>query len=111
MRGFRDNIIVRKVTAPEVIVREDGLWIADEVDTTVRGSFHHTLMYDRNPEIGGQYGERIVAFARLPKNTDISQGDQIVISGKNQTEDGTYEVDAVIYTPSHLRAQVRIIRV
>ena len=68
-------------------------------------------MYDRNPEIGGQYGERIVSIARLPLDTNVSQGDKIVISGKNQVVDGIYEVDAVLYTHTHLRVQTRRISV
>jgi hypothetical protein len=110
MRGQIDNIIVRKVSAGE-IVDDHGGWIPTVIDTIVRGSFHHTLMYDRNPEIGGQYGERIVSIARLPLDTNVSQGDKIVISGKNQVVDGIYEVDAVLYTHTHLRVQTRRISV
>ena len=68
-------------------------------------------MYDRNPEIGGQYGERIVSIARLPVSAAVSQGDKLVIEGKNPTVDGIYEVDAVLYTRTHLRVQTRRISV
>jgi hypothetical protein len=110
MRGQIDNIIVRKVSAGE-IVDDHGGWVPTIIDTLVKGSFHHTLMYDRNPEIGGQYGERIVSIARLPVDTDVSQGDKLVIEGKNPTVDGIYEVDAVLYTRPHLRVQTRRISV
>lgn len=110
MRGQIDSIIVRKVSAGEIVDAHGG-WIPTVVDTVVKGSFHHRLMYDRNPEIGGQYGERLVSVARLPVDTDVSQGDKLVIEGKNQVVDGVYEVDAVLYTRSHLRVQTRRISV
>lgn len=114
MRGFTDNIILRRQTASggaSVTVSEDGTWSIDYVDETTRGSFHHRLMYDRNPELGGQYGQRVVAMARLPLGVSISQGDQLVISGKHPAADGVYEVDAIMLTPSHQRVEVRKISV
>lgn len=114
MRGFTDNIILRKLTnagGATVSVSEDGAWTIEHVDEVVRGSFHHRLMYDRNPEFAGQYGQRIVAVARIPLSTVVSQGDQIVISGKNPSVDGTYEINAVMFTPTHQRVEVRKISV
>lgn len=111
MRGFSDTITIRKLRVADVSVQSDGSWSFTEDDQSVRGSFHQTLMYDRDPELGGQYGQRIVAIARLPKDADIIQGDQIVIAGKNDAVDGTYEVNAVMFTPTHLRAEVRRISV
>jgi len=114
VRGFVDNIILRKLTTvggASVSISSDGSWSIDHVDEVVKGSFHHRLMYDRGPEMGGQYGQRIVAVARLPLSVNVSQGDQIVISGKHASIDGVYEINAVMVTPTHQRAEVRKISV
>ena len=114
MRGFIDNIIVRKLTTvggATVSISSDGTWSIDHVDEIVKGSFHQRLMYDRGPEMGGQYGQRIVAVARLPLGVNVSQGDQIVISGKHPSVDGVYEINAVMLTPSHQRVEVRRISI
>lgn len=114
MRGFKDSIIVRRLTVAsedDYVIQEDGAWAMGVFDTLVRGSFHHELMYDRNPDLGGQYGERIMAIARLPLNTVIGQKDQIVIENNNAVLNGTYEVDAVMHTPTHLRVSARRISI
>lgn len=114
MRGFKDKIIIRKlstVSGASVSVMEDGSWTVAQVDEEVRGSFHHRLMYDRNPDLGGQYGERIVAVARIPLGTPVNQGDQIVIQNNHPTLNGVYEVNAVMYTPTHLRVETRRISI
>lgn len=114
MRGFTDNITLRRLTnagGATVSVSDDGTWTIEHVDEVVRGSFHHRLMYDRDPEFAGQYGQRIVAVARIPLSASISQGDQIVISNKNPSADGVYEVNAVMVTPTHKRIEARKISV
>lgn len=114
MRGFIDDIIVRKLTSgggASVSIASDGAWTIDHVDEPVRGSFHQRLMYDRSPELGGQYAQRIVAVARLPLDVSVSQGDQIVISGKHASVNGVYEINAVLFTPTHQRVEVRKISI
>lgn len=114
MRGFKDTIIVRRLTVDsedDFVIQSDGAWTMGIQDVTVRGSFHHELMYDRNPDLGGQYGERIIAIARLPLNTAVAQQDQIVIENNNAALNGIYEVDAVMHTLTHLRVSVRRISV
>lgn len=110
MRGFYDTMTVRRLTSDDVgllSVEDDGSWTIAQVITTVKGSFHHTLMYDRNPENMGQYGQRLVAIARLPLDVEISHGDQIVIENKHPSVNGTYEVSAVMLTPTHQRCETR----
>ena len=114
MRGFKDTIIIRRLTVAsedDFVIQSDGSWAMGVIDVTVRGSFHHELMYDRNPDLGGQYAERIMAIARLPLNTVIGQKDQIVIQNNNAVLNGIYEVDAVMHTPSHLRVSARRISI
>ena len=114
MRGFKDTIIVRRLTVEsedDFVIQSDGSWAMGVDDVVVRGSFHHELMYDRNPDLGGQYAERIMAIARLPLNTAIGQKDQIVIENNNAVLNGVYEVDAVMHTPTHLRVSARRISV
>jgi len=110
MRGFYENITIRKlasVSPQSVTVNSDGSWSIEQDDVTVKGSFHHKLMYDRNPENMGQYGQRLVAVARLPLSTEVSQGDQIVISNKHESVNGVYEISAIMFTSTHQRCEVR----
>lgn len=110
MRGFFQDIIVRRLSSvgiQAITVTDEGAWSVEPDDEMVKGSFHHTRMYDRNPDNMGQYGQRIVAIARLPLSVEVSNGDQIVISNNHPSVDGIYEIDAVMLTPTHQRCEVR----
>ena len=110
MRGFYESITIRKQTSlspASVTVNSDGSWSIEEEDVVVKGSFHHKMMYDRNPENMGQYGQRLVAVARLPLSAEITHGDKIVISNKHPSVNGVYEIEAIMFTPSHQRCEVR----
>lgn len=110
MRGFFQDIIIRRLASvgiESITVADNGSWsiLADE--ETVKGSFHHTRMYEREPDNMGQYGQRIIAVARLPLSVEVTSGDQIVLVDRHPSVDGVYEIEAVMLTPTHQRCEVR----
>jgi len=46
-------------------------------------------------------------IAWLPLGTTVTDADQIVVSGQDSFLNGTYDIDAIQYTHSHLRIFLR----
>lgn len=106
MRGQRTAIIIRDVCGEfdTEYDETEGIWCAGATDTVVYGSVHQKISEEANDATIGQLGERRKIVVRVPLDSPISYGDQIVITGINQIINGIYEIEGISFTRTHLRA-------
>lgn len=106
MRGQRTPIIIRDVCGEfdTEYDETEGIWCAGATDTVVYGSVHQKISEEANENVVGQVGERRRIVVRVPLDSPISYGDQIIINGINQIINGIYEIEGISFTRTHLRA-------
>ena len=98
MRGGSHSLTVRSRT-PTVDI--EGQVSYANSDTTVKG---RVAVSNAAEDTGG--GKRTYqpdAVAWGPLSTTISDDDQIVVAGLNAFLNGTYDIEGMHHTPSHLR--------
>jgi hypothetical protein len=106
MRGARTAITIKNMT-PGFANQAEGIWTNVGTDTTVFGSIHQKNSEDVDESTTGQMSEERNIVCRLPLSASVTYGDQIVVGGFHQVVDGTYEIDALLYTRTHIRAECR----
>lgn len=109
MRGARTPIVIKNMTATfaNEIDEDEGIWTNGGSETTVYGSVHQNASEDVDESTTGQLSEQRNIICRIPLSASVTYGDQIIISGINQVINGTYEIDSLLYTRTHLRAECR----
>jgi hypothetical protein len=85
----------------------EGIWSNTGADTTVYGSVHQKASEDVMENTVGQISEERNIVCRLPLSASVTYGDQIVISNFHQVVNGVYEIDSLLYTKTHIRAECR----
>ena len=109
MRGARTPITIRNME-PDFAnqsAEDEGIWTNDGSDTTVYGSTHQKNSEDVDEGTTGQLSEERNIVCRIPLSASVTYGDQIVISNIHPVLDGIYEIDSLLYTRTHLRAECR----
>jgi len=106
MRGARTPIVIRNMVAGYVNEAE-GIWNNTGADTTVYGSVHQRASEEVMENTVGQLSEKRNIVCRLPLSASVTYGDQVVIDNFHQVVNGTYEIDSLLYTRTHIRAECR----
>lgn len=106
MRGASTPIVIRNMVAGYANEAE-GIWSNTGADTTVYGSIHQKASDEINETTVGQQSEQRNIVCRLPLSASVTYGDQIVIGSFHQVLNGTYEIDELMYTKTHIRAVCR----
>jgi hypothetical protein len=106
MRGARTPIVIRNMVAGYANEAE-GIWSNTGADTTVYGSVHQKASEEVMENTVGQISEERNIICRLPLSASVTYGDQIVISNFHQVVNGVYEIDSLLYTKTHIRAECR----
>lgn len=106
MRGASTAIVIRNMVAGYANEAE-GIWNSTGSDTTVYGSIHQKASDEINETTVGQLSEERNIVCRLPLSASVTYGDQIVITNVHQVLNGTYEIDELMYTKTHIRAVCR----
>jgi hypothetical protein len=86
---------------------KEGIWTNGGTETTVFGSIHQKSSEDVDEGTTGQLSEERNILCRVPLDADITYGDQIIIENFHPVINGTYEIDALLYTRTHVRAECR----
>lgn len=109
MRGAPTPIVIRNMSAGYVnsSAEDEGIWTNAGTDTTVYGSVHQKASEEVNESTVGQISEERNIICRIPLNASVTYGDQIVISNINPVINGVYEIDSLMYTRTHVRAECR----
>lgn len=109
MRGAPTPIVIRNMSAgyANSSAEDEGIWTNAGSDTTVYGSVHQKSSEDVDEGTTGQLSEQRNVICRIPLDAPVTYGDQIVLSGINPVVNGTYEIDALMYTKTHVRAECR----
>ena len=109
MRGARTPIVIRNMSAEfaDSAAEDEGIWTNGGTDTTVYGSVHQNASEDVDESTTGQLSEERNVVCRIPLEASVTYGDQIVLSGLHPVLNGTYEIDALLYTKTHVRAECR----
>jgi len=109
MRGATTLIKVRhhNPNSIDYINQSEGIWTILADDVSVYGSVHQDAAREINSDAIGQIGEERKIVIRLPLSTDIEYGDLIVLENLNSVLNGTYEVEGIAFTKTHLRAFCR----
>lgn len=111
MRGAMDKIIVRRLSDPTdpLSVDSEGFPVNDPVDVEVMGSFHirKTGSNELDPNEIGKFGQILKGVIRIPLSTDIKDGDQVIVDSFQDKFDGSYEIENIQYTRTHLRVELR----
>lgn len=109
MRGARTPITIKNME-PDFADEDhesEGIWTNQGVETVVYGSVHQKISDDVNEATVGQLSEERNLICRIPLGANITYGDQIVLSTIHPVLDGTYEIDALMYTKTHIRVECR----
>lgn len=109
MRGATTQIIVRNMAHDfaNQDYEDEGIWTNVGSDTTVVGSIHQKKSEDVDEGTTGQMSEERNIVCRIPLSADITHGDQIVIANQHPVLNGVYEIDALLFTKTHIRAECR----
>lgn len=109
MRGARTPIVIKNLSATFAtqMDEDEGIWVNGGSQTTVYGSVHQKSSEDVDESTTGQISEQRNIVCRIPLSASVTYGDEIIISGVNQVVNGTYEIDSLLYTQTHLRAECR----
>jgi len=86
---------------------DEGIWTNGGNDTTIYGSVHQKMSEEVNESTVGQLSEQRNIICRIPLSASVTYGDQIVIADVNPVINGTYEIDSLMYTKTHVRAECR----
>lgn len=111
MRGAMDKIVIRRPSDPSdpLSVDSEGFPVDDPTDVEVMGSFHirKTGSDELDPNQIGKFGQILKGVIRIPLLTDIKDGDQVIIDSFQDKFDGSYEIENIQYTRTHLRVELR----
>jgi len=109
MRGARTEIVIRNMSASFATsaAEDEGIWSNTGAETTVYGSVHQNNSEDVDEGTTGQLSEQRNLICRIPLDCGVTYGDEIVLSGLNPVLNGVYEIEALMYTRTHLRADCR----
>jgi len=109
MRGARTPIIIKNMVPAfaNSSAEKEGIWTNGGTETTVFGSIHQKSSEDVDEGTTGQLSEERNILCRVPLDADITYGDQIIIENFHPVINGTYEIDALLYTRTHVRAECR----
>jgi hypothetical protein len=86
---------------------DEGIWTNEGSDVTVYGSIHQKNSEDVDEGTTGQLSEERNIICRIPLSASVTYGDQIVIENIHPVLNGVYEIDSLLYTKTHLRAECR----
>lgn len=111
MRGAMDTIIIRRgtdITDP-TSVDDEGFMTTTPDEVELKGSFHirKAGTDELNPDELGKFGEILRGVVRIPLTADVKHGDIIVVDSLQDKFDGTYEIENIQYTRTHLRIEIR----
>ncbi len=98
MRGGSHILTVRTRTPT---VDTEGQVSYANSDTTVKGRV--TITNAGVGDDGGKNTDQPQAVAWVPTGTTVTDAAQIVVAGLDSFLNGTYDIDAIQYTPSHMR--------
>jgi|GEM_PF-6214484 len=109
MRGARTAITIRNMVPDfaDASAEDEGIWTNDGSDTIVYGSVHQKKSEDVDEGTTGQLSEERNIVCRIPLSASVTYGDQIVVADIHPVLDGVYEIDSLLYTKTHLRAECR----
>ena len=109
MRGAPHVITIKNMSASfaNSTHEDEGIWSNSGTSSSVFGSVHQKISEDISEGTTGQLTEQRNVICRLPLSTDVTHGDQIVIADIHAVLNGTYEIDALLYTLTHIRADCR----
>jgi hypothetical protein len=85
----------------------EGIWTSVGGDVTVLGSVHQRRSEDVQDNTTGQMSEQRNIVCRMPLSASVTYGDQIVIENFHAVVNGIYEIDALEFTKTHIRAECR----
>lgn len=107
MIGANKTLTIRSRTAS---VNTEGQVSYSNNDTSVRGRIEQlTVSSTDELTTGPADGMRSVvpkAIAWIPLSATVTDADQIVVSGYNTLLNGTWEIQAVQFTPNHYRCHL-----
>jgi len=98
MRGGSHTLTVRTRTPT---VDTEGQVSYSNVDATVKGRVMITNVGIGDD--GGKNTNQPEAVAWVPTGTTVTDAAQIVVAGLDSLLNGTYNIDAIQHTPSHVR--------
>jgi hypothetical protein len=109
MRGARTPIVIKNMVPAfaNAAAEDEGIWTNGGTEVTVLGSIHQKASEDVDEGTTGQMSEERNIICRVPLSADISYGDQIIIEDFHPVMNGTYEIDALLYTRTHVRVECR----
>jgi len=109
MRGATHTITIKNMSPSfaNQTFEDEGIWSNTGASASVVGSVHQKISEDISESTTGQMTEQRNVICRLPLSADVTYGDQIIISGIHAVLNGTYEIDALLYTRTHIRADCR----
>lgn len=106
MIGANKTLTIRSRTAS---VNAEGQVSYSNSDTAVRGRIEQLTVASTDELTKGPDGMRSVvpkAIAWVPLSATITDADQIVVSGYNTLLNGTWEIQAIQFTPNHYRCHL-----
>lgn len=98
MRGGSHTLTVRTRTPT---VDAEGQVSYSDSDATVKGRVMITNVGEDADTGKGSYQPQAVAW--VPTGTTITDAHQIVVAGQDSHLNGTYDIEAIQHTPSHMR--------
>ncbi len=109
MRGATTAITIRNMVAgfSSEGNTTEGIWTNTGSDTVVLGSVHAKASETVDETTAGQVTEERNVVCRIPLSASITHGDEIVIADVHSVLNGTYEVEALRYTRTHVRAECK----
>jgi len=109
MRGASTAIVIRNMNATfaNAAAEDEGIWSNTGAQTTVFGSVHQKNSEDVDEGTTGQLSEQRNLICRIPLDCGVTYGDEIILSGLNPVLNGTYEIESLLVTRTHLRAECR----
>lgn len=109
MRGAPTPIIIRNMSAEfaDAAAEDEGIWTNGGSDTTVFGSVHQKNSEEVNESTTGQLSDHQNIICRIPLGTAVTYGDEIVLANFHPVLNGTYEINSLLFTKTHLRAECR----
>lgn len=109
MRGATTSITIRNMVAgfSSNANTTEGIWTNTGSNTVVLGSVHSKASEEVDETTTGQRTEERNVVCRIPLSAPITHGDEIIISGVHSVLNGTYEVESLLYTRTHVRAECK----
>lgn len=109
MRGARTPIVIKNMNPSFAngSAEDEGIWSNGGSDTTVYGSVHQISSEDVDESTTGQLSEQRNITCRIPLSAAVTYGDQIILADIHPVMNGTYEIDELLYTKTHIRAVCR----